>query len=226
MKHTYELCVAGYFSNAKNDQSSIVKCEQIGFIAVSWETEKKGPCCSVGDFALWCELTPNLDVVVAEAGVVELAIGEIDDKTENESESSNEGERGRGEVLVLGLLGPTEDVLLFDGLLDVGGGAANVLFGAVSKEGKFWEFMLNVEKKWNCLTTTLDALTFSLHTHTHTPIKDLSAFLSNVSFTGPNLFILVPLLKVSLFLFSFSFHFSPFSTRYKNVKQHQGCVSF
>jgi hypothetical protein len=71
---------------------------------------------------------------------VAVAIGEIDDKTEKESESSNEGERGRGEVTLFDLLGEpfeVEDVLLFDDLLEVGGGAAKVLFGAVNNDDKF-----------------------------------------------------------------------------------------
>lgn len=77
---------------------------------------------------------------VATLAEVAVAIGEIDDKAEKESESSNEGERGKGEVILFDLLGEpaeVEDVLLFDGLLEVGGGAAKVLFGAVNNDGKF-----------------------------------------------------------------------------------------
>lgn len=189
----------------------------MGFIAVSWETEKKGPCCSVGDFVLWCELTPNLGVVAGAAGVVAVAIGEMDDKTEKESESSNEGERGKGEVLLAGLLGPTDAVLLLllEGLLDVGGGAASVLFGAVSNEGRFCEFMFGCWKEMKLSHKKAHWMLFlSLHTQTQTRFK--RAFLSNVRFYRSHSFLYFSSV-VEGFRFSLSLSLSTFffSTRYK-----------
>lgn len=61
-----------------------------------------------------------------------------DNKAEKVSDSSKEGERGNGDVLL---------VLVVEGFREVGGGAVNVLLGAVNILGTFVGFILAKKKE-------------------------------------------------------------------------------
>lgn len=66
------------------------------------------------------------------------------------SDNSNEGERGKGEVIVVSLLLLFVFLLLllvFEDLLEVGGGAAKVLLGAVKILGTLEGFILEKTRK-------------------------------------------------------------------------------